>query len=71
MDFRPPATDRALFWALLILLAVAALAWRLDAQRHHYWMADEDIPLAVVQHVRSSGTPDTNWARTHIEEKFR
>lgn len=71
MAFRPPATDRALFWALLILLAVAALAWRFDAQRHHYWMADEDIPLAVVQQVRSSGTLDTNWARTRIEEKFR
>lgn len=67
----PIAAARPLFWALLILLAVAALAWRLHAQQQRYWMADESIPLAVVQHVRSSGTLDTNWARTRVEEKFR
>jgi hypothetical protein len=58
---------------MLAVLALALLAgWlRVDAQRHDYQMVDEQIPVAVIEHMRATGTPDTNWARTGVQETFR
>lgn len=71
----PAGTPRAgPGWPLLLALALLALLsvdLRLDAQRHHYGMVDELIPVAVIAHMRESGTPDTNWARTAVREDFR
>lgn len=59
--------------AVLAVLALAFLAgWlRVDAQRHDYRMVDEQIPVAVIEHMRATGTPDTNWGRTRVQESFR
>lgn len=53
------------------MLATGAFAWRTTAQSHDYRMPDEDIPLAVIHHVRTSNSLDTNWARTAVPEPFR
>jgi hypothetical protein len=61
-------------WIFLVLLSAIALAAgvaRWNAQKHHYYMMDEQIAEAVVSHVLSTGTLDTNWARTDVLPDFR
>lgn len=62
---------RGIFAALLLLaIAMAALCSRIWALERLYETVDEEIPLAVLQAMKASGQPDTNWARTEISEVF-
>jgi hypothetical protein len=67
----PTRAWRHAWVGLLLALALATVGVRLQAQQHDYFMMDEYIAVAVVDHVIRTGTPDTNWARTQVTREFR